>query len=578
MSGTGEPARGHRWRGRMARGRKAEAGANSGPGNKAIATTLLEWLAVEGRVAAHDRAARALGATAENLASASDWLPTGSVETLFSAGEVDPGMARALGHRLVAPEGTGLALYTLGLATPEKAYRRVQSFLPRDELAGSWEVVSIDGQAAEICYSPAESKSGNKSQGRASLCALRRGMLEAIPGLYGLLPARIDDASCVAHGAEKCRYRITWKTTSRAGLVTGSATGAGVAAGVVASMATFGAAPFGFMSLFSAAGLAAGFALMAGPLVGAVIDLRAQLAAVAGARRGHLALFDQVDDALAAKLDALARADAKLESEPLPNPARAASDHASEDARRTQEQDREVQKAARQIHEASGDLECWFDERAAESGEAGVSDERGLVRDIREWAARIGKLGVDSEGGLRGRVDLAKLVARAVATARPSLPPTAVIKVDAKPGLPRIECEPVQIEHVVVQLVQNAVEASVELSDAPEVVISLFEGPRGIELAVEDRGVGIESTAIDEVFDPFFGDRPAGAGQGLGLTVCLRIVERHGGELRIENQSRAGTRVSVMLPTGESREQDEQIESVDRATAAILATRGEMQS
>lgn len=543
----------------MSRGQSKEAGANSGPGNRTIATTLLTWLAVEGRVAAHDRAVRALGTTGENLAAAPDWLASGSIGALFSAGEVDPGMARALGHRLVAPEATGLAFYSLGLATPEKAYRRVQSLLPRDELSGAWEVVSIDGQAAEICYAPAHGAEGKASQSRASLCALRRGMLESIPGLYGLLPARVDDASCVAHGAETCRYRITWQSTSRVGLLTGTAIGAGVAVGLVASVAAFSATSFGLASLVSATGLAAGFAVLSGPLVGAVVDLRAQLEAVAGARRGHLALFDQVDDALAAKLDALARADAKLEAEPVPNPVRLASDVSSEDARRAREQDREVQKAAQQIHSASGVLECWFDARANEIGEAeGI--ERGLVRDIREWAARIGKFGGDSGGAFRGRVDLAKLVARAVATARPSLPPTSVVIIDAKPGLPRIECEPVQIEHVVVQLVQNAIEASIELSDAPEVVISLEETPRGIELAVADRGVGIESTAIDEVFDPFFGDRPAGAGQGLGLTVCLRIVERHGGELRIENQVRAGTRVSVILPTDAIRDAEERIE------------------
>ena len=571
MSGTGFPARGSPWRGCMSRGQSKEAGANSGPGNRTIATTLLTRLAVEGRVAAHDRAVGALGTIGENLAAAPDWLASGSIGALFSAGEVDPGMARALGHRLVAPEATGLAFYSLGLATPEKAYRRLQSLLPRDELSGAWEVVSIDGQAAEICYAPAHGAEGKASQSRASLCALRRGMLESIPGLYGLLPARVDDANCVAHGAETCRYRITWQSTSRVGLLTGTAIGAGVAAGLVASVAAFSATSFGLASLVSATGLAAGFAVLSGPLVGAVVDLRAQLEAVAGARRGHLALFDQVDDALAAKIDALARADAKLEAEPVPNPVRLASDVSSEDARHAREQAREVQKAAQQIHSASGVLECWFDARANETGDAGVSDERGLVRDIREWAARIGKLGGDSGGTFRGRVDLVKLVARAVVTARPSLPPTSVIKIDAKPGLPRIECEPVQIEHVVVQLVQNAIEASVELSDAPEVVISLKESPRGIELAVADRGVGIESTAIDEVFDPFFGDRPAGAGQGLGLTVCLRIVERHGGELRIENQARAGTRVSVMLPTDAIRDAEERIEG---ASAPGLAEVG----
>ena len=72
--------------------------------------------------------------------------------------------------------------------------------------------------------------------------------------------------------------------------------------------------------------------------------------------------------------------------------------------------------------------------------------------------------------------------------------------------------------------------------------------PQGVELAVEDRGVGIESSAVDEVFDPFFGDKPIGVGDGFGLPVCLRIVERHGGELRIESEDRAGTRVCIFLP------------------------------
>jgi hypothetical protein len=175
-----------------------------------------------------------------------------------------------------------------------------------------------------------------------------------------------------------------------------------------------------------------------------------------------------------------------------------------------------------------------------------VSDERGRVRDIREWSARIAE---QVEGtAWRTPVDLSRLVERAVAAARPGLAGDASISVECEPGLAPLACEPVQIEHVVVQLVKNAVEASIELSSTPEVLVGLRETPAGIELSVEDRGVGIESTAVDEVFDPFFGERPPGAGGGFGLPVCLRIAERHGGALRIENQARAGTRVTVLLP------------------------------
>ena len=197
------------------------------------------------------------------------------------------------------------------------------------------------------------------------------------------------------------------------------------------------------------------------------------------------------------------------------------------------------------------DLECFFEAHDASRGDAGeISDERGRVRDIREWAARIAE---KSEAETwKTSVDLARLVERAVATARPGLAGRARVRLESEADLAPLLCEPVQIEHVVVQLVKNAVEASVELSEEPEVVIGLRETTGGLELSVEDRGVGIESSEVDEVFDPFFGDRPAGVGGGLGLTVCLRIIERHGGALQIENQGRAGTRVTVLLPREES--------------------------
>jgi signal transduction histidine kinase len=524
------------------------SGGRSGPGNKAIATTLLEWLSVAGRSAARDRAARVLEGADAQLATAPAWLADDAVAAMFTAGEVDVALARALGHRLISPDSTGLRLYGLGLATPEKAYRRVQALLPRDAVEAHWTVEKIEGRLARLRFegTPGSDASGSKAtRAEDSLCALRTGMLEAIPGLFGLLPAEVKETNCRAKGSAACRYEVRWQTSSRWGTPLGAGIGAIVFAALVWASFGLGAAPL----------LAASSIVVAGAAVGRVLDLQKQLEAVAGARRGHLALFDQVDDALAAKLDALARADAKLDAEGPVSPVRRVSGVANDaEVGLSPEDQSGILAAAQQIHGAAGDLECWFDDRSSRevaaansSGCAGISDERGLVREIREWAARIGKLGSLNGEGSFARVDLSVLVGRAIATARPSLPASAVIHVCSDPELRSIECKPVQIEHLVVHLIQNAVEASVELSQAPEVFVTLANGAQGVELGVEDRGVGIDSAEIDEVFDPFFGDRPAGAG-GLGLTVCLRIVEHHGGELRIENEDRAGTRVSVWLP------------------------------
>ena len=304
---------------------------------------------------------------------------------------------------------------------------------------------------------------------------------------------------------------------------------------------------------FTSAGLAVA--------VGRSFDLHRQLEAVAGARRGHLALLDQVDDALASKLDALARADAKLEGDEFATRANRLHRAPADDTPSPAPIDIEVRSAAEKIHAAAGDLERWFEDDAANQSDSGTADTgtadtkksvldqgRGLVREIRVWAEKIAENGESEALQPRSPVDLVALVARAVAAARPTLPDSTIIHVEEDEDLISIVCEPVQIEQVVVQLLRNAVEASRGLSESPEVFVSLRRVTAGVELAVEDRGVGIEPSLLDEVFDPFFGDGRAGIDEGFGLPICLRIVERHGGELRIEAEDRPGTRVSVLLP------------------------------
>lgn len=475
----------------------------AGPGNKTIATTLLELLAVRGRAGARDRAMRALGFADGGLAEAAAWLDGDAVDRMFVAVDPDPGLARAIGHRLCAPDAIGLALYGLGLATPEKAYRRIQALLPRARPESHWQVEAMGDAQAELAFSkvapgaedeegsgtaarrsPASGRSaGTAERARAAAvqCALRVGMLEAIPGLYGLLPARVTHSSCLAKGDDACRYVVDWQRGSNAGLVGGAATGATLAAGMLV---------LGFASpaLGAATGACLAFLLQALGLAGGrIVDLHRQLAAVAGARRGHLALFDQVDAVLAEKLDAISRLDATLERGPL--------------ARRPERE--------------------------------GTFDEDPLAI-----------------------VDLRRLVSRAIEKVAPQLHDWAEIRFEADERLRCVVCEPVQVEQVVDELLQNAIEASLGAGESPEILVFLRDVPRGVELTIEDHGHGIDSNAIDETFDPFFDEQPAGLARGFGLPVCLRIIEAHGGELRIANPKQGGTRVTVLLPAGDASAPD----------------------
>lgn len=462
---------------------RARSAPTAGPGNKTIATTLLELLAVRGRTGARDRAMRALGFAEGGLAEAPAWLDGDALDRMFVAVDLDPGLARAIGHRLCAPFATGLQLYGLGLATPEKAYRRIQALLPRARREALWRVESMGDARAELAYWPlgAEapgdgsrgSGSADRSRAASTHCALRVGMLEAIPGLYGLLPARVTQSTCLAKGDDACRYAVDWQRGSHAALIVGATAGAMLAVGTLAFAAaspSLGGPTAGLLAfLLAALGITAGRA----------VDLHRQLAAVAGARRGHLALFDQVDAVLAEKLDALSRLDATLERGPAP--LRASSE--------------------------------------------GTFDEDPLAF-----------------------VDLRRLVSRAIEKVRPQVSDWAEIRFEADERIRAVVCEPVQVERVVDELLQNAIEASLGAGEAPEILVTLRNVPRGVELTIEDHGQGIESGAVDETFDPFFDERPAGLDRGFGLPVCLRVIEAHGGELRIANPASGGTRVTVLLP------------------------------
>jgi len=69
-----------------------------------------------------------------------------------------------------------------------------------------------------------------------------------------------------------------------------------------------------------------------------------------------------------------------------------------------------------------------------------------------------------------------------------------------------------------------------------------------IQAKFTDRGSGIPPHVIDKVMNPFFSTKPKGKGTGLGLSISHRIVENHGGKLKIESQQGEFTRVTLELP------------------------------
>ena len=95
------------------------------------------------------------------------------------------------------------------------------------------------------------------------------------------------------------------------------------------------------------------------------------------------------------------------------------------------------------------------------------------------------------------------------------------------------------------QLLKNASEANAGVGT---VTVSLNPHSDGVEVAVTDEGEGIEDELLEQVFDPFVSEPEEDTPTGLGLPVCFRIVEEHGGELRFQPGAEGGARVAFVLP------------------------------
>ncbi len=117
-------------------------------------------------------------------------------------------------------------------------------------------------------------------------------------------------------------------------------------------------------------------------------------------------------------------------------------------------------------------------------------------------------------------------------------------------SLPKVECLPGQINQVFMNVLQNAVQA---IPDRGEVWVSAASAEDRVSIAIRDNGVGIAEEHLAKLFDPFFTTKPVGTGTGLGLSISYRIVERHGGTLRVSSQVGKGTEFVIDLPLRATR-------------------------
>ena len=120
--------------------------------------------------------------------------------------------------------------------------------------------------------------------------------------------------------------------------------------------------------------------------------------------------------------------------------------------------------------------------------------------------------------------------------------PDVPVDSEVPPDLPLVSADRGKLLQVLVNLLRNAVEAT---GEGGRVFLSARQENGYISFSVRDEGRGIPAHLLDRIFEPFYTDKERGV--GLGLTLCHRIAELHGGEMRVESGSRGST-FTLLLP------------------------------
>jgi len=116
-------------------------------------------------------------------------------------------------------------------------------------------------------------------------------------------------------------------------------------------------------------------------------------------------------------------------------------------------------------------------------------------------------------------------------------------------GLLPVFGDRIQLQQVLFNLILNAIEAitaAAENTSGEIVVLALIDKPKAVTISVRDNGVGIDKQQGESVFDAFYTTKPEG--MGIGLSISRSIIEDHGGQFWVTQNSDKGVTFSFTVP------------------------------
>jgi len=117
------------------------------------------------------------------------------------------------------------------------------------------------------------------------------------------------------------------------------------------------------------------------------------------------------------------------------------------------------------------------------------------------------------------------------------------------PELPLLRCDSEQLRQVILNLIINAVQA---MPQGGQVTVEAQRQGENLVIRIRDQGTGISAEHVESIYDPFFTTKQTGT--GLGLPIAYQVVEQHGGELVLAENSPEGVCFAISLPINRQTE------------------------
>lgn len=164
---------------------------------------------------------------------------------------------------------------------------------------------------------------------------------------------------------------------------------------------------------------------------------------------------------------------------------------------------------------------------------------------------------VNKEMPRRDINDLNDIIEVVIKLVQPNIKKNRIaVKRDLDQELPKVYVDRIQIEQVLINLMNNAIDAmkNTPVHDREIIIQSKKQSNSAIEISVYDRGCGLPSAMQSDVFEPFFSTK--NEGMGMGLSISRSIMEAHEGSLNAKSRGLGGSVFSFTLPIGDGVNDD----------------------